>query len=81
MKKRFKRFVAVAGTSILLFGAALALGSCSVDASVKRSESVTVAPDGSNITEVTFKGHEYLAFDCDHGGSLCHSESCPCKSK
>jgi hypothetical protein len=60
---------------------ALALGSCSVDASVKRSDSVTVSPDGSSITEVTFKGHEYLAFDCDHGGSLCHSETCPCKSK
>lgn len=62
----------------VVLGVALALGSCSVDASVKRSESVTVARDGSNITEVTFKGHEYLAFDCDHGGSLCHSESCPC---
>jgi hypothetical protein len=61
-------------------GVALALGSCSVDASVKRSESVTVSRDGSSITEVTFKGHEYLAYDNDRGGSLCHSETCPCKS-
>jgi hypothetical protein len=65
---------------VIFAGVVLALVSCSVDPSVKRSESVTVARDGSNITEVTFKGHEYLAFDCDHGGSLCHSETCPCKS-
>ncbi len=64
--------------AVVVVAVALALGSCSVDASVKRSDSVTVSPDGSSIT---FKGHEYLAFDCDHGGSLCHSETCPCKSK
>jgi hypothetical protein len=63
----------------LVFGLAVALTSCSIDPSVKRSKSVTVATDGSTVTEVTFKGHEYLAFDCDRGGSLCHSESCPCK--
>ena len=65
---------------VIFAGVVLALVSCSVDSSVKRSESVTVSMDGSEITEITFKGHEYLAFDCDRGGSLCHSESCPCKS-
>ena len=65
---------------VIFAGVVLALVSCSVDPSVKRSESVTVAPDGSKITEVTFKGHEYLAFKNGTGGSLCHSETCPCKS-
>ena len=51
----------------LALGVVLALVSCSVDSSVKRSESVTVSMDGSEITEITFKGHEYLAFDCDRG--------------
>ena len=35
----------------------------------------------SNIKVVKFEGHEYLAYDVNNGGSLCHSESCPCKSK
>ena len=34
-----------------------------------------------SITPVTFKGHEYLIYDGVESGSMCHSESCPCKNK
>ena len=81
MKKRFKRFAAVAGTSILLFGTALALlTSCGSDPGVAASERIQISGQ-SGIRVVKFEGHEYLAYDMDRGGSLCHSESCPCKTK
>jgi hypothetical protein len=81
MKKRFKRFAAVAGMSILLFGTALALlTSCGSDPGVDASERIQIN-GSSGIRVVMFKGHEYLAYDMDRGGSLCHSESCPCKTK
>ena len=35
----------------------------------------------SAIHVVHFEGHEYLAFEIQSAGSLCHSESCPCKIK
>ena len=34
---------------------------------------------GSSLRVVRFDGHEYIAFHRGGGGSLCHSESCPCK--
>ena len=81
MKKRFKRFAAVAGMSILLFGTALALlTSCGSDPGVDATERLQIT-SYSGIRVVKFEGHEYLAYDSDRGGSLCHSETCPCKTK
>jgi hypothetical protein len=34
---------------------------------------------GSSLRVVRFDGHEYIAFHRGGSGSLCHSESCPCK--
>ena len=62
---------------------ALALGvalvSCNFTPDVKSGERMQIGIE-SGIRVVTFEGHEYLAYDNDRGGSLCHSESCPCKS-
>jgi hypothetical protein len=30
------------------------------------------------IRVIKFQGHEYLAYNINKGGSLCHSETCPC---
>jgi hypothetical protein len=34
---------------------------------------------GASLRVVRFDGHEYIAFRRGSSGSLCHSESCPCK--
>ncbi len=34
---------------------------------------------GASLRVVRFDGHEYIAFSRGGSGSLCHSESCPCK--
>jgi hypothetical protein len=62
----------------LALGVAVALTSCGPDPGISKSERLQVGL-GSGIQVITFDGHEYLAYDNDHGGSLCHSESCPCK--
>jgi hypothetical protein len=59
---------------------ALALGSCGHDKEVGLSSRVQIGLR-SGIQVVKFEGHSYLAYDNDRGGSLCHSETCPCKSK
>ena len=47
---------------------------------VKSSDRFTI-DSISEIHVVHFQGHEYLAFEIQSAGSLCHSESCPCKIK
>ena len=34
-----------------------------------------------NFVIIDLKGHEYIVFDGYKQGGICHSESCPCKSK
>ena len=34
-----------------------------------------------NFVIIDLKGHEYVVFDGYKQGGICHSESCPCKSK
>ena len=62
---------------------ALALGvalvSCDFTPDVKSGDRMELTRE-SGIRVVNFEGHEYLAYDMDRGGSLCHSETCPCKS-
>ncbi len=37
---------------------------------------------GGEIQIIKFEGHEYLSFDGNsYNGGVCHSESCPCKTK
>jgi hypothetical protein len=64
----------------LALGVAVALTSCGPDPGVSKSERLRVGIT-SGIQVITFDGHEYLAYDTGRGGSLCHAESCPCKSK
>jgi hypothetical protein len=58
---------------------AVALTSCQAP-QVKSSDRFKI-DDISDIHVVHFQGHEYLAFEIQSAGSLCHSESCPCKIK
>jgi len=58
----------------------VALASCGHDREVAVSDRFQIGMS-SGIRVIKFEGHEYLAYDNDRGGSLCHSESCPCKSK
>lgn len=35
-----------------------------------------------NIKKITLEGHEYWHFtESRRGGGICHSESCPCRTK
>ena len=62
---------------------ALALGvalvSCNFTPDVEAGEKMQI-DRLSGIRVVNFEGHEYLAYHNGRGGSLCHSETCPCKS-
>lgn len=64
----------------LALALAALMTSCGSDPGVEASERLKIGV-GQGIRVVKFEGHEYLAYDNDRGGSLCHSESCPCKSK
>jgi hypothetical protein len=57
---------------------ALAMASCSQSPDVKSSKRHRVSLD-ETIQVVTFEGHRYLIYDGYKAGSMCHSESCPCK--
>ena len=59
---------------------ALAMASCGKSPDVKTSKYHRVSLD-ETIRVVTFKGHEYLIYDGYKAGSMCHSESCACKTK
>lgn len=72
-------YLLVGGFTLIVIGLIAALLS-SRDPQVKSSDRFTI--DGiSDIHVVHFQGHEYLAFEIQSAGSLCHSESCPCKIK
>jgi len=60
-------------------GVALALGSCNTSPDVEVSDRMRIDVN-QLIRIVKFEGHEYLTYEVRQGGSLCHSESCPCKS-
>ncbi len=63
----------------LALGVAVALVSCK-SPDLESTDRLKI-DNVSNIKVVKFEGHEYLAYDGQRGGSLCHSESCPCKNK
>ena len=63
----------------LVFGLAVALTSCTINRTeVPASERMHIE-GGASLRVVRFDGHEYIAFSRGGSGSLCHSESCPCK--
>jgi len=64
----------------LVLALGVVLTSCGHDPAVGVSDRLQINGE-SGIRVVKFEGHEYLAYDMERGGSLCHSESCPCKSK
>ena len=67
------KYIVIAITAILI------LTSCGHDSEVGVSDRFQIGAS-SGIRVIKFQGHEYLAYDNDRGGSLCHSETCPCKS-
>ena len=65
----------------LALGVALALGSCNTETDSQLNVSDSMRINGVALVRVVkFEEHEYLAYNVNKGGSLCHSESCPCKS-
>ena len=76
-----KKFTLALGVAVVLWVVLVViLTSCGHDPAVDVSDRFQIN-GASGIRVVKFEGHEYLAFDGQRGGSLCHSESCPCKSK
>ena len=67
----------------LVFVVALLAVGCTKGTKVK-SEMTIVSEVNSfdiNIKIVRIQGHDYMIFDGYKQGGICHSESCPCKSK
>mgnify|MGYP003331320609 CR=1 FL=1 len=78
--KKFASAFAIALT--LQVGLVLALTSCSSNQPKLDSSRPEVAEDGTTVRIIRFEGHEYLVFDGpSYEGGVCHSESCPCKTK
>ena len=72
-------YLLAGGLLLIVIGLIAALLS-SRDPQVKSSDRFTI-DSISDIHVVRFQGHEYLAFEIQSAGSLCHSESFPCKIK
>ena len=78
MSNRLKTFLVVAAMALVIFGSVVAI---LIIASQAPAGSPTQVP-GGEIRVIKFEGHEYLSFDGNsYNGGVCHSESCPCKSK
>ena len=54
--------------------------SCVRKPNVKSSEYYTISTE-ETVTKVFIEGHDYLVYDGYKSGSMCHSESCKCKSE
>lgn len=48
--------------------------------SVQAEDTITVDGNDIAIRTITYKGHDYILFTGFYKGSLCHSESCHCKT-
>ena len=59
---------------------AMCMSSCEVKTDIQPTNEQRVSAEEC-IKTIEFKGHEYLIYDGYKAGSMCHSESCPCKSK
>ena len=64
------------------------LGSCKIGPSNddKKVDTVAVIDSESSVTDITIKTitikeHEYMVLDGYRKAGICHSESCPCKTK
>jgi hypothetical protein len=62
----------------LVFVVALGFTSCSHDVESFREYNITGV---TSIKIMKIEGHDYLIYDGFKQGGICHSESCPCKSK
>ena len=62
----------------LAFTVVVALVSCNRD--VKPSAEYAISST-AEIRVIKIQGHDYLIYDGFKQGGICHSESCPCKSK
>lgn len=88
MKKIIPYFVAIYFI-IIISGLTIAIFFTSCNKNSKISEQkysnqedvVYITPDDGRIKTVVYKQHEYILYVGFNKGSLCHSESCKCKSK
>ena len=64
----------------LVFVVALGFTSCGPVPDVKASRDYSINVDES-VRVITIEGHAYMVYDGYKSGGICHSESCPCKSK
>lgn len=62
----------------LVFVVAVAMTSCDTKPDIKPTNEQTLSVEES-IKTIEFDGHQYLIYDGYKAGSMCHSESCPCK--
>ena len=58
----------------------LSMTSCKKATRIESSKTINVNGAEESITKITFEGHEYLIYDGYNSGSMCHSESCDCKT-
>lgn len=65
----------------IIIGLALICYSCVEPSSTELTDRVVVDGNNFTISTVVYKQHEYLLFTGYYKGSLCHSESCKCKSE
>ena len=65
----------------LVLAVALGFTSCGADKpDVQASKDYKINIDES-VRVMTIEGHDYMIYDGYKSGGICHSESCPCKSK
>lgn len=59
---------------------AMCMSSCETKPDIQPTNEQRLSVEES-IKTIEFDGHQYLIYDGYKAGSMCHSESCPCKSK
>ena len=70
----------------LALGVAVALVSCNENRGIAVKPKLTIQTNQGPAYDIELKiiklqGHEYIVMDGYKQGGICHSESCPCKSK
>jgi hypothetical protein len=65
----------------LVLVVALSITSCGKDKPDVQSTADLRIDTDESIKVTKFQGHDYIIYDVYESGGICHSESCPCKSK
>lgn len=65
---------------IMLVLILVSCGPAGNDPAVEETREIDLG-DNNKIRTINHEGHEYILFTGIYAGSLCHSESCHCKTK